>query len=252
MWFHPVLKERILTDDNFLNINYLLNNISDIEIKIDWLLNSDIEKENPIYDENDYELSLLKTDKNFYLTKWEWYLDYEIAILQKDLENLISEYLELLKKLLINLEFSIESLFMKASDNFCQLYKLKTLDIFENISNIESLSNSEREKLMYSFKNNPYKILLKEYNHFHSVISILYDNISLEGMDFISQWNLISVWLPLISSDFKNLKKWEDNIVIKWVSVESIVTTNDLPIKESCEQVEKILKSLWVKNINLN
>jgi len=76
---------------------------------------------------------------------------------------------------------------MKASDNFCQLYKLKTLDIFENISNIESLSNSEREKLMYSFKNNPYKILLKEYNHFHSVISILYDNISLEGMDFISQ-----------------------------------------------------------------
>jgi len=248
MWFAPIERERILWENNLSEITFLINNLSDIENRVFSLLNKDIEKENPIYDENDYEYKLISTDENSILNKWETFLDYEIAILEKDLKDETEEYLLLLKRLLVTIDNSVSILVKRTSDNYINFYKLKSLDIFEELNTKENLWDSELQKLSKNSIDNPYKIVFKEYSHFHSIISLMHDNIEDEN-NIIEKWNLVASWLQLNLGDFKNLKKWEDNIIISWYSIDSIIDHSEYEIRDSTKEVENILKSLWVKKV---
>lgn len=212
MWYNPSITEKILNNSNYSDIEYLLNEIFNIELDIESLLKINIEKDNPIEDENDYEISLLKVDKSFDLNTWNLCLEYEKIILEQDLKDKISNYLKLLKGLLNIFEWSIFLLKKKVTDDYSLLYKLKTLDIFENLYNNDNIWDSELHELKEELSKNPYKVILKEYNHFYSLILILYNNINSNSNDIFSKWNLISAWLPISLWDIENLKTWEDNI----------------------------------------
>jgi len=247
MWNNPILTERILNNDNFSEISLLLSEIFNIEWNIEELLNSNLEKDNPIYDSDDFEISILKTDLEFLSNKWCWYMDYNQAIYQKDLQDWVFQYQSLLLKLMTTIKISLEWLIKKTNEDYKNFFRLKSLSLLDELNKFEYKYDSELQNVKNRIISNPYKILFDTYVYYSVIISNLNDNINDELWNFEKQAKIISVWLNLNIDDFENLKKWEDNIEVNDFSINNLIKNEDWTL-----EVENILKWLWVKTINPN
>ncbi len=256
MWFHPILKNRILPDDVLVdlkrNINFLFTCQKTISNKKNnRLAGPNYEKDDiQIFDSNDLEVNQLFIEN--YDRWWYWADSYLLANIDSDdyiLYDKIEDYQLNLNSLLLYLNICLEKIKDKISDNFKLMYKLKSQEIIKESLDVPKIRQLE----ICESISNPYNIFYKKFKYYHDIVSILHDNIMFED-DLYKKADLISDWFDnWILDVLVFLKKWEDNIVINWYSISTYSKIVDNDLREKIEldtnNVENILSWLWVRKI---
>jgi len=226
--FERTLNEKIITNDQLLDIKLYLNEIFNIEAQISELLDEWYEKKSMIFDENDYERQMLSLEWEIWedyieFNKASWYDDFNKKIFEADLFDLINNYLWLLLNLTVAIDNSIWKLKLKSNDFYRYYFSSQA----HKVLNFESTSfkywdfdyytrlKKDFENLTDTCENNPYKIILNVYLYYLDIIYVLDQNIKLEADDIIKQAKIIESGLKLDIWIFDSLKKWEDSIEVK-------------------------------------
>ena len=224
-----IINEKILSLNNIESIEKILDTLFESEFEMRSMIFSNNEKNNPIYDEDDHENTMLKPDLEFYLNNFNWAKWINDKKFDNEIKELIESYLLNLKILKDIMESNIISLKIKTSDNYKDYFKTNAHNILDNKPHdFNNLNKDLEDKKNYEdlsevCEKNPYMILLKTYEYYLDIIKVLEKNIKKRVWLVAEQSIFISAGLGLNVSTFLSLKEWEDSILIHQLTDSNIL-----------------------------